>query len=388
MQPADPNDSGRLFGYARVSRAKGKVITKVPLDAPVMESELPGEVSIERQISDLKRWAEERGKPITIRYDEGISGAEVSYRVRPGFQALVKMMRRGDRLVIWRLDRLDRGLGQIIAAALWLVEQGFKVHTLYEQSGDSLDLDTMQGKILLHVYSMLATIENDYRRSATSAALQYRRRIGRRYCKNPGYGRRFETRIELDNKGKKVERTYVVWDQHQCDLIRELKDRRDKGESYYRISLDFHQRQDGKACPNGAPNGAMWLNFDSQAIAQHKQGHPKLAKKLMRWYTLLLAHGMDLGDDGVPAGVESLVKQFGVDPEVAQNCLLQTPKATLFKNMRDPKRGMLGPNLGLPSEHPIMAAPKKVTYHRCLPFRDPSLDDWYGINDPKKKKKD
>jgi len=362
-------DDGRLFGYARVSRAKGHVITNIA--ASYVPVEAPGEPSSQRQISDLKLWAEKRGQPITIEFDEGISGAEVPWTKRPGFQKLVRQMRRGDRLVIWRLDRLDRGLGQMIQAAVWLVEQGFKVHTLYEQSGDSLDLDTMQGKILLHVYSMLATIENDSRRAATSAGLQYNRRIGLRYGRWPGYGRKYEKRM-LNGKLK----TYIVWDAEECALIRELKERRDNGETWYRISLDFHQRTGGKI----SGSGSKWLTFDQGCIRDHKQGRCRKAKRVYAWYTLLLQYGLDLGEPGLPAGIDSMVQQFGVAPDLVAKLLPMTSREIIRQNRKNPKRRVMGHHGGFPSPRlPLIEVRKQLAKPKSDPCDDALLDEWAGL---------
>ncbi len=327
LQPI--NDDCRVFGYVRVSKGKDGVLKKIPKN--YVPPEDPNDPSTKRQIAALTEWAEKRDKTITIECDEGISGAEVPYKERPGFQKLVKKMREKDRLVIWRLDRLDRGLGRIVEAARWLVEEKkIHLHTLYEQNGEAIDLDTTQGKIMLQVYSMVATIGNDSLRAAITAGLHYCKYMGLRYCRHPGYGRRFEPVMEGNEQvytkaGKPMQ--YIVWDEDECDVIREIVRRRDEDhESWYRIGLTLHNR--------GAqsPEGGQWLTWSEHTLAINDQGNPYRVKKVYAWYKALLDHGMDLGQPGVPAGIGTLAKQFGISVETVKAYINPTKAKTLKKN--------------------------------------------------------
>lgn len=358
----------RLFGYARVSKARGHVIKSISAKHETMEA--PGEISIQRQLADFEVWAAKRDKPITIDFDEGVSGFEVSWKKRPGFQRIVNQMRPGDRLVLWRLDRLDRGMGEILACARWLVEdKKLKVHTLYEQSGDALDLDTMQGAVLLHCYSMVATIEHHKLRAATKAALDFRRRVGMRYCAWPGYGRRFEKR----KMGGKIV-TFVVWDQHECDLIREIKRRRESGETWYEIALDLHLRQKCKP----SPHGGYWLTFDHSRLINNQKANPVRVRRVYAWYEILLRYGLQLGDDGVPAGIDTMAREFGVDEETVREILGKTDPARLRHNAKHPRPGFKGmegaKTLGLLPEQ--MERNKKE--------QDNLIEDWDPILKPPK----
>jgi hypothetical protein len=66
--------------------------------------------STDDQTLDLQRGARERAKCPRI-YEEHASGKTT---LRPELDACLKSLRKGDTLVVWRLDRLGRSLGDLI----------------------------------------------------------------------------------------------------------------------------------------------------------------------------------------------------------------------------------------------------------------------------------
>ncbi len=67
-------------------------------------------VSIDDQTLDLQRDALKKAKCQEI-YEEQASGKNTA---RPQLEACVKSLREGDTLIVWRLDRLGRSLGDLI----------------------------------------------------------------------------------------------------------------------------------------------------------------------------------------------------------------------------------------------------------------------------------
>jgi DNA invertase Pin-like site-specific DNA recombinase len=67
-------------------------------------------VSTDDQTLDLQRDALKRAKCRQI-YEEHASGKTT---MRPELEACLKSLRKGDTLVVWRLDRLGRSLGDLI----------------------------------------------------------------------------------------------------------------------------------------------------------------------------------------------------------------------------------------------------------------------------------
>jgi len=100
------------------------------------------------------------------------SGARAS---RPGLVTLKELLRAGDTLVVWRLDRLGRSLKDLIAWALYLEERGVALKSLAE----TIDTATPAGKLTFHLFGALAEFERNLIRERTAAGLAAARARGR-----------------------------------------------------------------------------------------------------------------------------------------------------------------------------------------------------------------
>lgn len=134
-------------------------------------------VSTHEQNLDLQRDALEKAGCRKIVTDQ-ISGAAAA---RPGLQKLTEILREGDTLVVWRLDRLGRSLKDLIAWVGWLEEQGVAFQSL----GEAIDTTTAPGRLTFHIFGALAEFERDLIRSRTEAGLAAARARGRKGGRRP-----------------------------------------------------------------------------------------------------------------------------------------------------------------------------------------------------------
>ena len=134
-----------LIGYARVST------TEQTLDSQEDELRAAG---CERIFTDVA------------------SGAKAA---RPGLGEAMDHLRKGDTLVVWRLDRLGRSLGHLIEIVghLQKTDRGFR--SLREQ----IDTTTPGGKLVFHLFGALAEFEREVIRERTKAGLSSARARGR-----------------------------------------------------------------------------------------------------------------------------------------------------------------------------------------------------------------
>jgi DNA invertase Pin-like site-specific DNA recombinase len=135
-----------LIGYARVST--------------------PDQI-LDAQVDDLNRVGCEKV------FTDKESGAKVK---RPGLEQALSHARKGDTLVVWRLDRLGRSLKHLIETVADLDRQGIGFRSLQE----ALDTTTSSGKLVFHVFAALAEFERNLTRERTEAGLRAARARGRK----------------------------------------------------------------------------------------------------------------------------------------------------------------------------------------------------------------
>lgn len=105
-------------------------------------------------------------------YMEKASGAQ---RDRPELAAALEYARKGDTLVVWKLDRLARSLRQLIETVEGLEERGVGFRSLTE----NIDTTTNGGKLIFHLFAALAEFERGLIRERTIAGLAAARAKGR-----------------------------------------------------------------------------------------------------------------------------------------------------------------------------------------------------------------
>ncbi len=94
---------------------------------------------------------------------------------RDGLEKALEILRAGDTLVVWRLDRLARSLKHLIELITDLEERkvGFKSLT------ESIDTTTSGGKLIFHIFGALAEFERGVIADRTRAGLAAARARGR-----------------------------------------------------------------------------------------------------------------------------------------------------------------------------------------------------------------
>jgi DNA invertase Pin-like site-specific DNA recombinase len=78
-------------------------------------------------------------------------------KVRPVLESLLKTLKRGDVLVVYKLDRLARSMVHFIRIFEDLKARGVAFQSLTE----NIETNTPQGRMFLHLLSAFATYERD-----------------------------------------------------------------------------------------------------------------------------------------------------------------------------------------------------------------------------------
>lgn len=111
-------------------------------------------------------------------FRDQVSGAKAE---RPGLAKAMAHVRKGDVLVVWKLDRLGRSLPHLIEAVTELEERGAGLRSLTE----SIDTTTPGGRLIFHVFGALAQFERDLIRERTRAGLTAAAERGRKGGRKP-----------------------------------------------------------------------------------------------------------------------------------------------------------------------------------------------------------
>ena len=106
-------------------------------------------------------------------FTDTVGGASAE---RAGLEQALAFARKGDTLVVWKLDRLGRSLRHLVETLAALRDRGVGFRSLQE----SIDTTTSGGKLVFHVVAALAEFERDLIRERTRAGLDAARTRGKR----------------------------------------------------------------------------------------------------------------------------------------------------------------------------------------------------------------
>jgi DNA invertase Pin-like site-specific DNA recombinase len=105
-------------------------------------------------------------------FDDKVSGSRSE---RPGLAQALGILRDGDTLVVWKLDRLGRSVKHLVDLVGELDE--LRVH--FRSLTDSIDTSTASGRFFFHVMASLAEMERELTVERTRAGLEVARSLGR-----------------------------------------------------------------------------------------------------------------------------------------------------------------------------------------------------------------
>ena len=134
-----------LFGYARVSTHEQDT------DAQVVALKAAGCELIFRERASGGRWN------------------------RPELHHLLAQLRKGDVLVVWKLDRLSRSLRDVLT----LMERIQAVQAGFRSLTEAIDTTTPAGRMLMQMVGSFAEFEREMLKERTKSGLDAARKAGR-----------------------------------------------------------------------------------------------------------------------------------------------------------------------------------------------------------------
>jgi DNA invertase Pin-like site-specific DNA recombinase len=148
-----------IFGYARVSTQ---------------------DQNLDLQIDALKQYS------VDQIFQEKMTGTK---RERPQLDEMLKYLRKGDTVVVWKLDRIGRSTKHLVDLVNEFGEKGINFVSLK----DGIDTSTAKGKLVFTIFAALAEFERDMISERTKAGLESARARGR----NGGRPRKDEDKVKL-----------------------------------------------------------------------------------------------------------------------------------------------------------------------------------------------
>ncbi|MFT7087479.1 MAG: DNA invertase Pin-like site-specific DNA recombinase [Rickettsiales bacterium] len=105
-------------------------------------------------------------------FEDKISGTKYN---RPGLDEALSHLRKGDTLVVWKLDRLGRSVKGLVDFINVLEDKeiGFQSIT------DSINTSTTSGRFFFHIMASLAQMERELIVERTRSGLEAARKLGR-----------------------------------------------------------------------------------------------------------------------------------------------------------------------------------------------------------------
>lgn len=123
-------------------------------------------------------------------FSEQISGVKTE---RKQLNELLKQIRKGDILIVWKLDRLSRSLRELVN----LISRFQELEVGFKSLQDSIDTTTPTGKLTFHLFASLAEFERDIISERTKAGLKAARARGRKGGRPKGLSKKAQNKARL-----------------------------------------------------------------------------------------------------------------------------------------------------------------------------------------------
>ena len=142
-------------------------------------------------------------------FEEKVSAAS---KERPQLSRLFSILRKGDSVVVWKLDRLGRSLRDLIDLISKMKDLGVTFISIQ----DSIDTSTATGRFTFNIFASLAEFEREIISERTKAGLAAARARGRKGGRPAGFSK------ETISKIKAVKTLYDQQDKSVHEIASDL----------------------------------------------------------------------------------------------------------------------------------------------------------------------
>lgn len=148
-------------------------------------------------------------------FEEKISGTT---RVRPELDRMLEQIRKGDTIIIWKLDRLARSTRDLLEIAERIKEAGASFKSLSEPWADTT---SPAGKMILTVFSGIAEFERELIKERTSIGIKSAKEKGVKFGRRPKISKEQKDMIvKLREEGKSASEIARIFKIHRTSIYR------------------------------------------------------------------------------------------------------------------------------------------------------------------------
>jgi DNA invertase Pin-like site-specific DNA recombinase len=179
-----------IIGYARVSTA---------------------DQNLDLQLDALKKYGCDRI------FEEKVTGTK---KERPKLAEMMTILRSGDRVVIYKLDRISRSTKHLIDLSEYFEKRGVEFVSIQ----DSIDTSTPMGRFFFRILASIAELERDVICERTKAGLSAARARGRKGGRPLSDKKKVHLAIKMyDSKEYSISQIVQATGISQATLYRRLK---------------------------------------------------------------------------------------------------------------------------------------------------------------------
>lgn len=123
-------------------------------------------------------------------FEEKMSGTK---KERPALDEMLKTLRPGDRVVVYKLDRISRSTKHLIELAEHFEEHGVEFISIK----DNIDTSTPTGRFFFRMIASIAELERDITSERTKSGLAAARARGRKGGRPPIDSKKIRTALKM-----------------------------------------------------------------------------------------------------------------------------------------------------------------------------------------------
>jgi len=112
---------------------------------------------------------------------------------RPELEKMISILRKGDIVIVWKLDRLGRSLRHLINLVTIFREKGVEFISL----NDNIDTTTIHGRLIFNIFASFAEFERELISERTKAGLDAARKKGRVGGRKPGLNKESQSKAYM-----------------------------------------------------------------------------------------------------------------------------------------------------------------------------------------------